>query len=645
MSEKRINVAVCAAGIREESVYENTVDICTELNRHGMKAQVFASLSDLYYNDNNARGCTAIFDFPADDRISAVIIMSETFKNGDAVQRIISEALRRNMPVISVDKRMDGCCNVLYDYADAFEKIVRHLTVDHKCRSINMIAGTKGNPFSDERIKVYKRVLAESGIPFDEKRLAYGDFWDAPAREAVNKFLDSGMPLPDAIVCANDSMAIAVCGVLADRGYRVPQDIIVTGFDGIEQERLHTPRLTTAYRNSKEAAKQAVNAVEEYLKTGIISTEDRPVKYSVVYSQSCGCRPIEYTNVNSLVMLLYRRMKSSEEFTNEMYTMSSEMIDCSSIDEAIRKTESHLGTLCSDSMMLCLRSSVMNSAPDTRFDVPFRRGEPMLLAMIRGADFRLPMERFALGETPEFASGYQYERSGAIMYLSVNSQENIYGFMAIGFDPEWFKREYLHSFMVEFGKTIDMISSRAMLISANSRLSEINRKLENMYIHDSLTGLLNRPGFYMRLTELYRQRAGRDGYILVASIDMDGLKYINDTFGHSEGDVSIRATAEAIKRSTGESGICARFGGDEFMAVIAADAPGEESITGFEARLRENLDRENSELRRSYKVAASCGIEFAKISETLDIEHIMKLADDKMYVCKARNKKRNANRK
>ena len=96
--------------------------------------------------------------------------------------------------------------------------MVRHVIQDHGARKINMLAGFKNNLYSQMRIEQYKKVLAENGIPFEEERLGYGDFWDRPARREMQRFLNSNLPMPDAIVCANDAMAIVACDMLHDAG-------------------------------------------------------------------------------------------------------------------------------------------------------------------------------------------------------------------------------------------------------------------------------------------------------------------------------------------------------------------------------------------------------------------------------------------
>ena len=85
------------------------------------------------------------------------------------------------------------------------------------------MAGTKGNCFSEERIEAFKRVLARHNIEFNEKTmLGYGDFWEAPTKKAISDLIACGRKMPQAIICANDSMAIIVMKALERTRYEIP---------------------------------------------------------------------------------------------------------------------------------------------------------------------------------------------------------------------------------------------------------------------------------------------------------------------------------------------------------------------------------------------------------------------------------------
>lgn len=122
-------------------------------------------------------------------------------------------------------------------------------------------------------------------------------------------------------------------------------------------------------------------------------------------------------------------------------------------------------------------------------------------------------------------------------------------------------------------------------------------------------------------------------------MDLDHLKSINDTHGHGEGDVAIRAVADALVEAAGDNGICARFGGDEYVAVCLwneGKVP-EDFVAGFQKRLLLWIDDWNQAENKPYELGASTGVILEPIHDVDDIDELMKKADDNMYDCKVRH--------
>ncbi len=159
------------------------------------------------------------------------------------------------------------------------------------------------------------------------------------------------------------------------------------------------------------------------------------------------------------------------------------------------------------------------------------------------------------------------------------------------------------------------------------------RDLHALALVDELTGLGNRRGF-MLFAEQERIRARRDKRVpVVVFADIDGLKAINDGFGHSAGDAAIKLVAQALKSVLRESDIVARWGGDEFVALIgeggekAAEQVGQR-LTGAIAALRPS-----SQL---YRVSASVGM--SPLDADLPLTEALEKADSALYENKRRTK-------
>src|SRR5262249_51225457 len=149
---------------------------------------------------------------------------------------------------------------------------------------------------------------------------------------------------------------------------------------------------------------------------------------------------------------------------------------------------------------------------------------------------------------------------------------------------------------------------------------------------DDLTGLNNRKGF-LNLAAHHAKVAYRSQKpFLLAFIDLDGMKLINDTFGHQEGNRALLETANVLRDSFRQSDILARLGGDEFAALIT-DAS-EDSIVTVVARVDEKLKAVNASPDRAYQLSFSMGIVAHNCAEHPDLEALLHQADAQMYLQK-----------
>ncbi len=169
-----------------------------------------------------------------------------------------------------------------------------------------------------------------------------------------------------------------------------------------------------------------------------------------------------------------------------------------------------------------------------------------------------------------------------------------------------------------------------------AQLRESNHKLEELSTHDALTGLYNRRGF-MQLGQKYHDLALRNNtdYVLFY-IDMDGLKCINDTWGHAEGDKAIAAFGDVLQNAFRGTDIVARLGGDEFTICTSNTRPDCASL--LLKRLETYVDDFNNGSNSSWKLSYSIGSVIHSENTELDFSGIMSLADSKLYQNKRQKK-------
>ena len=162
--------------------------------------------------------------------------------------------------------------------------------------------------------------------------------------------------------------------------------------------------------------------------------------------------------------------------------------------------------------------------------------------------------------------------------------------------------------------------------------------LLNLSLVDDLTGVSNRKGF-LSLANHHARLAQRTGKrFLVGFVDVDGLKHINDTFGHQEGNHALVETAGVLKDSFRQSDILARYGGDEF-AVLVSDAD-EASTATVISRVQDKVRIRNEQPGRVYQLALSIGIVSSNPASPADLEALLHHADRLMYEQKIARRRR-----
>jgi len=170
-----------------------------------------------------------------------------------------------------------------------------------------------------------------------------------------------------------------------------------------------------------------------------------------------------------------------------------------------------------------------------------------------------------------------------------------------------------------------------------SELEKANEHLRNISLTDGLTGLNNRRGFMILATGLlkFARRAGYSSCLIY--VDLDSLKYINDTFGHTAGDMAITHFARILTDTFRDSDVIGRMGGDEFVALLI-DAT-ESDIAGMQAFLQSNVDAYNLQAESLQALSFSLGAIRIDPNSTITMEEFLSQADEAMFTHKQRRKR------
>ncbi|MBN2004947.1 MAG: GAF domain-containing protein [Anaerolineae bacterium] len=202
------------------------------------------------------------------------------------------EQYYKPLPVVNFQRWYPHTPGVMANNYQGTLDEVQHLINEHGMRRIAFIRGPEGIPSADHRYNAYLDGLAEAGIEFDPALVFLGDFSDDSGLAAVQAFLDERGLQPgkdfEAILAANDVMALSAMKLLQQRGIRVPYDLPVLGFDDQFEASVSLPPLTTAKLPNSEMGYKATEML-----LAMLDGQDVPDQVSVpsqmVVRQSCGC--------------------------------------------------------------------------------------------------------------------------------------------------------------------------------------------------------------------------------------------------------------------------------------------------------------------------------------------------------------------
>lgn len=193
---------------------------------------------------------------------------------------------------------------------------MEHLITIHDCKSVYCLGGEKGIP--DERIDGFIDVMNRYGLPCGEENLLYGGYWISGA-EAIAKDIAYGtVEKPDAIVCLNDEIAYALIKQLFFVGLRVPEDILVTGFDDSPYASNPAVSITTLTADTHFCGQKAVTLLHSLI-TGKDTEQLKRKNHCVITGESCGCGRKSKLNVRAKFDELHKQEIADMEFRNSCF--------------------------------------------------------------------------------------------------------------------------------------------------------------------------------------------------------------------------------------------------------------------------------------------------------------------------------------
>jgi len=211
------------------------------------------------------------------------------FADIDFISRFY-ESFQDKIPTVSIGMEVPGVPSIVADNSHGIQSVMEHLIHHHKKKNIAYLGGPEKHQEAISRFEGYQQALKEAELPYNEDLVVSGgQFIEASGEQAILELLQREVTF-DAVVAANDSMAFGAVNQLKSRGYRIPEDIAICGFDNTDESRTFEPKLTTVAQSSYLMGYTAAVNMYNWLTSGFIPAPKKRISTDLFIRHSCGCQ-------------------------------------------------------------------------------------------------------------------------------------------------------------------------------------------------------------------------------------------------------------------------------------------------------------------------------------------------------------------
>lgn len=615
---------------KTESELQNTLcdGIIQEARERDYNVAVFSSHGTSGQISAYAEGDIQFYDLPPYEELSGLVLVLDTMdnpKSRDFLVKIVKE--RCSCPVVSMRLEYPGFSSVLVDNASCMEGLIRHFIEFHGFKKLCFMTGPADHKDALQRLDCFKRVMAEYDLPVGEHQIFYGDFWKFQGPKACDWFLNE-QERPEAILCANDYMAGAVASELIARGYRIPEDICVCGYDGLDSMITFSPSMTTARAPFHEMGRQAVVLIDDLQGKKKIRPRKVYLHSELLLRESCGCMKRNDNHLLQLSRSLYEQLREDNNTTLIFTFMSTHLASATTVEELSVMVPEYLPRFPHlHSFAICLNQ---NMAQDNKLH---QYTDTMEVRVAMKNQLALPGVNIAFDRSELLPIEMVDDTTQVWFFTPLHFLDYCLGYEAFRFDEEQPAGHMNFQFdVVMYNKIYDTL--------VHAKMEKIIAALEQTSLQDALTGLYNRGGFTLFGNQLFDANRLKGAPVFVAVADMDNLKRINDGHGHAAGDFAIKKVANTLRECCKDHFIFGRTGGDEFY-VIGQDME-EAEAQSYMDLIEEKLILFNKERTKPFDLHISYGHYWDTPRDKDTLDDFIKVADHFMYHNKLENKRRRA---
>ena len=602
-------------------------EYCQRLFVQGFNKVAFASDIDVCvfamyqkYQDSLQRetGDASIFDIINYNKFDAVVVMADSIQTPGLSEKI-EERLNDEYKgkVLFVEGDTKKYPNEIQDNYTPIKKVISHLIEEHKFTDIAFLTGKSWHPHAKKRLQAFIDCMEEHGLKVPEDRIFYGDFWYTSGESVADRLTKKGVKLPQAVACANDAMALGLAKSLVSKGYKIPEDIAVVGYDSNDEGKHAPVPLTSAdiplYQFGEHCAGDIIGMLDGGEPTEFIADAE------LFVGCTCGCHgdsivpqfklrdewdtQLSESGIYSVFNHMTEDVINQTTFNgliNTIYSYAYQIRPFENFSLCINPNWLKKNDSLAEEMLQVIRCGSSGVKDSVNFDVPFNR-------------------ELILPDLYE-----DIEKPCVYYFMPFSYDDRIYGFTSIAYtDP-----------MMCIDDTFRAWCRRCMIgfevLRRSSETVAGDKTIRDGLIKDNLTGLYNYQGLLSEGSYLVSKMRNKGCYISALALDVKDLSVINEQFGRAVGDkalVSAASMIEVVFRDNDSISSC--LGNGEFVALKLSSVPTETEMLVSYDKVKAKVNTYNNDPSVKAKLFFYYGIETGCPETMTDLERLINTAISK----------------
>ena len=561
----RKRICVLLAQLEEKTQNRFMTAFTKEAYAHDYDICIFSMYQKFQETDLRNIGDSNIFSLANFDKFDGLVVLLDTILTPGFEEKLLKRIKEDfHGPVVIIDRESKDFDYILVDHYTPCLKIMNHLLDVHGYKDIAFLGGKEGHPHSVQRFKAYEDAMKAHDIPIREDRIFHGDYWYRSGIAFAEKLLEKKDDLPEAVMCANEHMAIGLASVFSKNGYNIPGDIAIAAYDTTNEGQTSPVPITSAEIPADTCGKLCFAKLHSKI-TGEELREPE-LDYQILIGGSCGCQDFKevFKRVNRDD---WATDYSEESYRSDFNHITEDLLCQTHYDKFFEMLAVYSYQIRPfKSFKICLNDGFRESysfiGPNAR-----REGYSEKVHMVINCNDKLDVDK---KEAVNFDASFD-----SLLMLPELYEERDYPTTFI-FTPLFFEDRSFGYAVLNYGDEIRYYTEdfRAWMKNVNQGLEAFFRQkalfflidqIKSQQVRDTQTGLYNYQGFIDTFTPIVENNINKNRSLAIIAIDINNLTKINEDHNRLIGDLAILAVSRFISRHTKEHEVCARLSNDEFL--------------------------------------------------------------------------------